>query len=285
MGLLDVPRWVKPHVYAGRSFSDLTPPEVTALRQALLRFTEPNPEVSVVIPAWNEADTIHRTLSSLAATSTRLPTELIVIDNNSTDRTGEVLAALGVPTFVQLVQGTPHARQMGLQRARGRFHLCADSDTLYPSDWIDLMVKPMRESTSIVGVYGTYSFIPPPGQNRLGLFFYELLTAGLILYRKTTKEFMNVYGFNMGFVTEIGRQVGGFRVGGDRVYTHVVGSDFANEAEDGRMALNLKSRGKLRWVTNPRARVFTSSRRLMDEGSIGKAFMKRVWRQLGFAKK
>ena len=285
MGLVDVPQWVKSHAYEERPFGALTPREVLVLREALRRFSEPNPEVSVVIPAWNEADTIHRTLASLAATRTLLRTELIVIDNNSTDRTGEVLAALGVRTLVQPVQGTPHARQMGLQRAKGRFHLCADSDTLYPPDWIDLMVKPMRENAGIVGVYGTYSFIPPKGQNRLGLFFYELLTTSLILYRKRKQEFRNVYGFNMGFVTEIGRQTGGFKVGGDRVYTHVVGSDFANEAEDGRMALNLKGRGKLCWVTHPRARVFTSSRRLMDEGSIGKAFLKRVGRQLGFAKK
>jgi len=280
MGLLNVPAWAKSHLYEEKKFTDLTSEEVEGLRQALQRFSVPHPEVSIVIPAWNEADTIHRTLSSLAATSTQLQTELIVIDNNSTDATGQVLEALGVHTFLQPVQGTPHARQIGLARAQGRFHLCADSDTLYPPDWIDLMVKPMQENANTVGVYGTYSFLPPPGQNRLGLIFYELLTVFLILYRRRKKEYMNVYGFNMGFVTEIGRQTGGFRVGGERVYTHVVGSDFANEAEDGRMALNLKSRGKLHWVTHPKARVFTSSRRLMDEGSIGKAFLKRVKRQL-----
>ncbi len=283
MNLLSVPAWVKSHQYDERRFSDLTGDEIRRVRQALQRFTEPDPEVSVVIPAWNEADMIHRTLSSLAATNTGLRTELLVIDNNSTDQTRQVLDALGVQVYGQPVQGTPHARQMGLDRARGRFHLCADSDTLYPPDWIDKMVEPMRGNPGIVGVYGTYSFIPPPGQTRLGLSLYELLTVIPILYRKRKKEYMNVFGFNMGFVTELGRQTGGFRVGGNRVYTHVVGSDFANEAEDGRMALNLTSRGKLRWVTHPKARVFTSSRRLMDEGSIGKAFLKRVKRQLGIS--
>ncbi len=283
MNLVSVPAWVKSHQYEERRFSDLTGDEIRRMRQALQRFTEPDPEVSVVIPAWNEADMIHRTLSSLAATTTGVRTELLVIDNNSTDQTRQVLEALGVQVYVQPVQGTPHARQLGLDRARGRFHLCADSDTLYPPDWIDKMVEPMRENPGIVGVYGTYSFIPPPGQSRLGLSLYELLTVIPILYRKRKKEYMNVFGFTMGFVTELGRQTGGFRVGGNRVYTHVVGSDFANEAEDGRMALNLTSRGKLRWVTHPKARVFTSSRRLMDEGSIGKAFLKRVKRQLGIS--
>jgi glycosyltransferase involved in cell wall biosynthesis len=283
MNLLSVPAWVKSHQYDERRFNELTEDEVGRIRRALQRFTEPDPEVSVVIPAWNEADMIHRTLSSLAATTTGLRTELLVVDNNSTDQTGQVLDALGAQVYVQPVQGTPHARQLGLDRARGRYHLCADSDTLYPPDWIDKMVEPMRENPGVVGVYGTYSFIPPPGQTRLKLSLYELLTVIPILYRKRKKEYMNVFGFNMGFVTELGRQTGGFRVEGNRVYTHVVGSDFANEAEDGRMALNLTSRGKLRWVTHPKARVFTSSRRLMDEGSIGKAFLKRVKRQLGIS--
>ena len=280
-----LPQWIMPHLYEGKKFGDLSAAEMDELRRALRRFNDPSPEVSVVIPAWNEENNIYRTLSSLSVSNTRLGVELIVINNNSTDDTQKALDQLGVRSYLQPVQGTPHARQMGLDRAQGKYHLCADSDTFYPPDWIDLMVKPMREDARITGVYGAYSFVPPRGQNRLGLTMYEFLTACVIFYRKRKKEYLNAYGFNMGFVTEVGRVTGGFRVSGNRVYAHVTGSDFANEAEDGRMALNLKTKGELRWVTHPRARVFTSSRRLMDEGSIGKAFVKRFKRQLGLSNK
>jgi len=84
----------------------------------------------------------------------------------------------------------------------------------------------------------------------------------------------------MGLVTNIGRETGGFNVVGNRKYNDVVGSDYENDAEDGRMARNLMTRGKLELVTNPKARVFTSSRRLMDDGSIWNAFMNRIKRQL-----
>ncbi|MBU1823319.1 MAG: glycosyltransferase family 2 protein [Bacteroidetes bacterium] len=281
MAIFDIPDWVKKHLFKDKKFDDLTAEEIGSLRNALARFCPADPVVSVVIPAWNEENNIYRTLSSLSASTTRHLTEIIVINNNSTDRTQKVLDDLGIKSYLQPVQGTPHARQMGLDMAKGKYHLCADSDTMYPPAWIDLMVEPMIRDTTTLGVYGTYSFIPPAGQNRFGLLFYELVTLVIIYLRKKKKEYMNVYGFNMGFVTQAGQEVEGFRVKGNRVYANVVGSDFANEAEDGRMALNLSTLGQLHWVTHPKARVFTSPRRLLDDGSITKAFINRAKRQLG----
>jgi len=281
MNLFALPQWIQPHLFEDKQFEDLSTAEISSLQKALRRFGDPNPEVSVVIPVWNEENNIYRTLSSIAASNTKLSVEIIAINNNSTDATQRVLDTLGVQSYQQPVQGTPYARQLGLEKARGKYHLCADSDTFYPPGWIDLMVEPMQKSEQITGVYGTYSFIPPKGQGQAGLWLYEFFTTLVIYYRRRKKEYMNVYGFNMGFVTEIGRRTGGFRVSGNRVYAHVSGSDFDNEAEDGRMALNLKKEGKLFWVTHPRARVFTSPRRLMDDGSVAKAFLNRVKRQLG----
>ncbi|MHA4741157.1 glycosyltransferase family 2 protein [Dyadobacter sp. MSC1_007] len=280
MSLFGLPKWILPHLFTNKRFADLTTTEIESLRAQISHFKDENPEVSVVIPAWNEENNIYRALSSLSASSTRCKCEIIVINNNSTDGTQHVLDTLGVRNYLQTVQGTPFARQMGLELARGKYHLCADSDTFYPPDWIDLMVEPMVKDPGITGVYGNYAFIPPAGQGRFGLWLYEKFAGIMIRIRKKNREYLNVYGFNMGFVTEIGRTTGGFRVSGSRVYANIVGSDFQNEAEDGRMALNLKKAGALKMVTSPKATVFTSPRRLMDDGSIGKAFFNRAKRQL-----
>lgn len=280
MSLLGLPKWILPHLFTNKRFEDLTEAEIQALRERISRFKEETPEVSVVIPAWNEENNIYRTLSSLSASSTRYKVEIVVVNNNSTDGTQKVLDSLGVRNYLQTVQGTPFARQMGLDNARGKFHLCADSDTFYPPDWIDLMVEPMAKDAGITGVYGNYAFIPPDGQGRLGLWFYEKFAGLMIQIRKKNREYLNVYGFNMGFVTEVGRRTGGFKVSGQRIYANIVGSDFQNEAEDGRMALNLKKEGDLKQVTSSRATVFTSPRRLLDDGSISKAFFNRAKRQL-----
>ncbi|TDB59803.1 glycosyltransferase family 2 protein [Arundinibacter roseus] len=280
MNLTGLPQWVLPHLFPNKKYQDLSPAELQSLRQKLSRFQSESPDISVVIPAWNEENNIFRTLSSLASSETSYQVEIVVVNNNSTDGTQAVLDALGVRSYLQPVQGTPHARQMGLDNARGRFHLCADSDTFYPPKWIDLMVAPMVADKGITGVYGSYSFIPPEGQNRLGLRMYEFFGEIFIQIRKRNREFLNVYGFNMGFVTEVGRTTGGFKVGGARIYANIVGSDYENEAEDGRMALNLQKVGRLQRVTDRRAVVFTSPRRLMDDGSLTKAFLNRAKRQL-----
>jgi glycosyltransferase involved in cell wall biosynthesis len=280
MSVFSLPGWVKPHLYPKKKFSDLTTTELTDLRNRISLFKNEQPDVTVAIPAWNEQDNIFRTLSSLSASNTRYKTEIIVINNNSSDQTQAVLDELGVINYFQIEQGTPFARQLGLENARGKFHLCADADTFYPPDWIDLMVAPMAANTEVTGVYGRYSFMPPADSSRFGLSIYEALTSVVIKIRKQKQEFLNVYGFNMGLVTEIGRQTGGFKVKGARKYAGIVGSDYENEAEDGRMALNLKTRGRLELVTNPKARVFTSPRRLLDDGSIWNAFINRAKLQL-----
>ncbi|CAG4998971.1 hypothetical protein DYBT9275_02121 [Dyadobacter sp. CECT 9275] len=284
MSLFSLPGWVKSHLYPQKKFSDLTDNEINELKRRISLFHSDQPDVSVVIPVWNEQDNIFRTLSSLSANVTRYKVEIIVINNNSSDRSQQVLDQLGVISYFEPRQGIPYARQHGLEKAKGKYHLCADADTLYPPQWIDLMVEPMVKDTHVKGVYGRYSFIPPEGSGRFGLWFYELITSVIIRIRKRKREYLNVYGFNMGLVTQTGLETGGFNTVTNRKYGGSVGSDFENDSEDGRMARNLRTKGILELVTHPKARVFTSSRRLMDDGSIWNAFKNRVKVQLRLAK-
>jgi glycosyltransferase involved in cell wall biosynthesis len=270
---LSLPSWIKPHLFPNKKFKDLTRLELTDLKARLARFQSDTPEVSVVIPAWNEADNIYRTLSSLAANDTTLRVEIVVINNNSTDQTQQVLDELGVRSFHEHKQGISFTRQKGLEEARGRYHLCADADTFYPPQWIELMTKPMRSSSEVTGVYGRYSFLPPAGRGRGSLWLYELCTSVLFKIRQRHREFVNVLGFNMGLVTEIGREAGGFHTTTARTFNN---ESNVLEAEDGWMAIRLKTRGRLQLVTDPKALVFTSPRKLLQDGGIFQAFSNRL---------
>jgi glycosyltransferase involved in cell wall biosynthesis len=277
MSIFSMPGWVKQHQYPNKKFSDLSSNEIDELSNKLKRLSSENPEVSIVIPAWNEENNIFRSLSSLASTNTKRAVEIIVVNNNSTDQTQMVLERLGVKSEFEVLQGISYARQSGLMKAKGRFHLCADSDTLYPPSWIDLMLEPMLNNKEVVGVYGRYSFLPLLDSARLTLSVYESITGVLVRIRRRKREHLNVLGFNMGFVTQTGIQNGGFHVKQVRKFHNVLGSeDFIEEAEDGRMALNLKKSGKLKLVTHTKARVFTSSRRLAAEGGIITSFTNRL---------
>ncbi|WP_276349129.1 glycosyltransferase family A protein [Daejeonella sp. JGW-45] len=271
----NLPVWIKPHLYSHKKFEELSDNLIEELKNRLARFTTEEPDISVVIPAWNEEDTLFRTLSSLASNQIPNKVEIIVVNNNSTDKTQEILERLGVRNFSESQQGIAFARQLGLTKARGQYHLCADSDTLYPPDWIELMVKPMRKDPNIVGVYGRYSFLPRNTEDLPILFFYEKITGLLIRLRRLKREFVNVLGFNMGFITEIGRNNGGFQVKDIRKFDNAPGSSFVDESEDGTMALNLMKTGKLKLVTDRKARVFTSTRRLDADGGILEAFISR----------
>jgi glycosyltransferase involved in cell wall biosynthesis len=277
MSLFDIPAWLKPHFYSGKNFKDLTQAEISALRQRLARFKTTEPEVSIVIPAWNEADNLFKTLSSLAASRTSKKVELIVVNNNSKDATQALLDALDVKSYFQENQGISHTRQLGLLKAKGKYHLCADSDTFYPPGWIDAMIDPLVQDNGYVGVYGRYSFIPAPGQSRLPLTAYETVTGALVRLRRYKREYLNVLGFNMGFITQLGIENGGFEVNAVRMFDNEKGSaGYVEEAEDGRMALNLKLSGKLYLVNQRDARVYTSSRRLTAEGGLFQAFKSRL---------
>ncbi len=95
----------------------------------------------------------------------------------------------------------------------------------------------------------------------------KLLPVFLVRIRKINREFVNVLGFNMGFITEVARSTKGFQVEGVRMFDNARGSEyFVEEAEDGQMAVRLKTKGKLKLVTHKDARVYTSSRRLVAEG-------------------
>jgi glycosyltransferase involved in cell wall biosynthesis len=282
MPLFHLPKWLKSHLYEGKNFNDLTTVDLNELRERLSRFKSETPDVSIMIPAWNEENNIYRTLSSLSASTTSLKVEIVVINNNSTDQTQMVLDTIGVKNYLQPTQGTAFARQLGLEKALGKYHLCADSDSFYPPSWIDLMCNPLMASDNVVGVYGRYSFIPGREESRFPWFLYEKVTGVLVRIRKMKREHINFLGFNMGFITAVGRENGGFNVLQTRTFDNALGSDsFVEEAEDGRMAVNLKKTGVLRLVTNSKARVFTSARRINAEGGLLTSFKNRIFKHTG----
>jgi glycosyltransferase involved in cell wall biosynthesis len=94
-------------------------------------------KVSVIIPAYNEAkllggalDSIRRAMASFAAQGWE--TELLVCDNNSTDRTPDIARAAGARVVFEPVNQIARARNTGAGAASGDWLLFIDADS-YPS--------------------------------------------------------------------------------------------------------------------------------------------------------
>lgn len=230
-------------------------------------------QASIVIPAYNEENNILRTLSSLAKNQSKWSVEIIVVNNNSKDKTKELVEASGVTCILETVQRISAARSAGLNAANGKYILSADADTIYPENWIDLMIAPLEAKKDIAICYGRFAHIPTANTGRIIYFFYEyIVDLNRWINKIFREEAVNVYGFNACF-----RKADGLAVDG---YTFPIGA-----AEDGWLALKLREKGfgKLFQVTNPLAMVWTTDRRMQKDGGLFIGIIKRLKKMLGFS--
>ncbi|MDD5677975.1 MAG: exopolysaccharide biosynthesis polyprenyl glycosylphosphotransferase [Kiritimatiellae bacterium] len=120
---------------------------------------------SVVVPAYNGADTLPACLNALV--SQDFPAdryEVIVVDDGSTDTTPEVVrqyaARSGSPIiryFRQTNQGPASARNHGAREAEGQILVFTDADCEPATNWLQEMCRPFSDtSTEITGVKGVY---------------------------------------------------------------------------------------------------------------------------------
>ncbi|MFC4868755.1 glycosyltransferase family A protein [Streptomonospora arabica] len=94
--------------------------------------------ISVIVPAYNEEAVLGRCLEALARQS-RPAEEIIVVDNNSVDRTAEVaeaFGAYGVRVVREVRQGAVHARNRGFDEAGGDVLGRIDADTMVGPEWV-----------------------------------------------------------------------------------------------------------------------------------------------------
>ena len=113
------------------------------------------PRVSVVVPVYNGARTIADCIDSVLQSSwPRSDLELLLVDNNSTDATGEVLSRYRDRAILlqEPTQGPAAARNRGLASATGDVIAFTDADCVVHSDWIREIVAPLGDpSVGIVG--------------------------------------------------------------------------------------------------------------------------------------
>jgi biofilm PGA synthesis N-glycosyltransferase PgaC len=108
----------------------------------------------VIVPAYNEAAGVADTIRSLQ-TQTAPPREIIVVDDCSTDGTGDVARALGV-TVVRPPANTGSkagAQSFALPRVTTRFTMAVDADTVLAPDAIERLL-PAFERPAVAAACG-----------------------------------------------------------------------------------------------------------------------------------
>src|SRR5579864_366780 len=94
--------------------------------------------VSVIVPNYNRETLIGETISNLLA-QTLPPSEIIVVDDGSTDKSVDVIRSFGdkIKLIQQSNQGPGAARNAGLRIATGDFIQFQDSDDLFSLNKIE----------------------------------------------------------------------------------------------------------------------------------------------------
>ncbi|SHF13069.1 bifunctional polysaccharide deacetylase/glycosyltransferase family 2 protein [Streptoalloteichus hindustanus] len=104
--------------------------------------------VSVVVPAYNERENIAEVVRSLVGGDH--PAQVVVVDDGSTDGTGEIVEGLGLPgvTVVrQPNQGKPAALNTGIAHARHDIVVLVDGDTIVERSTLRLLAQPFADPT------------------------------------------------------------------------------------------------------------------------------------------
>lgn len=119
------------------------------------------PSISLILPTFNEEKRLKDCLNSIKRQ--KYPPkkiELIIIDDESTDKTVEIAKSFGAKIFRNGSHNCERGRSIGLKKAKGDLVLIIDADNILPfSDWLERFAQPFLENPDLVGAQtGWYEY-------------------------------------------------------------------------------------------------------------------------------
>lgn len=168
--------------------------------------------ISVIVCAHNEADFLPACLHSLLA-QTRLPDEILVINNASDDQTGAVARAVpGVAVVDEPRKGLVVARERGRREATGDLLVYLDADCRAPLAWLERVERRFLRDPRLVAISGPYRYYDWDWWGRLLVRLYDvtLAPATQMLVKHVLRLGTVFYGGNFAVRREALAAIGGF---------------------------------------------------------------------------
>jgi glycosyltransferase involved in cell wall biosynthesis len=168
--------------------------------------------ISVIVCAYNEEQYLGPCLQSLRSQS-RLPNEIIVIDNASSDRTGDVARqSAGVRVIDEPRKGLTTARERGRQEATGDVLVYVDADCRAPRTWLERIERRFTRDPGLIALSGNYRFYDWDwwGRTLLRAYDFTLGPATHVLVKYILRIGVVFYGGNFAVRREALEHIGGF---------------------------------------------------------------------------
>jgi glycosyltransferase involved in cell wall biosynthesis len=179
-------------------------PDIAPTALAMTR--DQRPTISLIIPAYNEEDYLPACLDAVMANLAGKVHEIIVVDNNSTDRTRDVVERYPAVTYLfEPEKGITRARQSGYRASTGDILAFVDADTRPPAGWIEQIWDQFGASDTLACLSGPYSFYDLTGiRNKMSTSWF---IAAQPIYKMT--GYMMVGG-NFAISRQVLDKMGGF---------------------------------------------------------------------------
>ena len=168
--------------------------------------------LSVIVCAHNEAAYLAACLHSLLAQS-RIPDEILVINNASTDATRAVAEAIPhVRVVDEPRKGLVVARETGRRMATGDVLVYVDADCRAPLTWLERIERRFQRDPSLLALSGPYRFYDWDWWGRLLIRAYDftLAPATQLLVKYILRIGTIFYGGNFAVRADALRRIGGF---------------------------------------------------------------------------
>lgn len=149
-------------------------------------------KISIVVPAYNEEEYLEACLKSLK-NQIEKPYEIIVVNNNSTDKTVEIAKKFDVKIIKEVRQGRTHARNTGFNKATGDIIARTDADTRVARDWTKRIRQAFEKDPKLLGLSGSAYFDKLP----TFLQFHTWMITGSSKFIKLTMKHDGMMGFNL----------------------------------------------------------------------------------------
>ena len=139
-------------------------------------------KVSIVIPAHNEESVIAKTIEN--ARKLNYPDfEIIVVNNASTDKTGDIARGTGIVVVDEPRKGLLFAREAGRLAAHGELIANLDADCMPDTEWLSRAV-PLFNNPRVVAAGGGYDYQDAPKAVRYFFLFVQrfMFVTGNVLF-------------------------------------------------------------------------------------------------------
>jgi UDP-N-acetylglucosamine diphosphorylase / glucose-1-phosphate thymidylyltransferase / UDP-N-acetylgalactosamine diphosphorylase / glucosamine-1-phosphate N-acetyltransferase / galactosamine-1-phosphate N-acetyltransferase len=133
-------------------------------------------QVSVIIPAWNEAGSIGAVVKDF------LPhvAEVVVADNESTDGTAEIARSLGARVCTKKLRGYGDALRYGLEEAKGDILVLVEADHSFRSKDLGKFLEFMKDADMVIGTRTTRQMVEQ-GTNMRGIVRWANVIVGKLI--------------------------------------------------------------------------------------------------------